>query len=277
MNCAEIQQRLSAYYDGELPDGVATEIAAHLRDCPSCAEELASFGKLSDLSRRLDEPLAPAHLWSEIEAKLDAAASELPEVAPRRGLRLPSRFLAIAATIAIAAGIGVLGYQSWMMWSGHQMAATFATYLNEFHQRPDQAQQFLLTSYKGRSTTLQDAEATLGYEPLVAKSLPPGYSVKDVYLLHMPCCTCAQVVCENKEGQTIAIFEHDIDQPAWSGGRPVSKCRCEGVPTSVVQVGDRLAATWQQGKRYFTVVGAGDLDEVTEFVAHFKGANSSSI
>jgi hypothetical protein len=117
---------------------------------------------------------------------------------------------------------------------------------------------------------MEEASTTLGYEPLAFQRLPPDYSVHKVYLLDMPCCTCAQVVCKNKEGQSIAIFEHAVDQPVWFGERPIIECMCDDVPTNVVQVDDRLAATWKEGKRFITVIGATDLDEVTQFVAHFR-------
>jgi len=150
----------------------------------------------------------------------------------------------------------------------------FAHYLEEFSEHPDVAQQTLLAKYDGRPMTLTEATNVLGYEPVAAKRLPPGYFVDKTYLLKMPCCTCAQIVCKNKAGQSIAIFEHAIDQPIWFGDRPAEKCLCHEVPTSVRRVGNQLAATWKEGERHITIIGATDLDEVTEFVAYFKGSNS---
>ena len=109
---------------------------------------------------------------------------------------------------------------------------------------------------------------------LVTKGLPPGYTLDKVYLLKMPCCTCTQVVCRKEDGQSISIFEHDADQPVWFGRRPTVECRCHDMPTSVVQVGDRLAATWKNGQRYVTIIGANDLKEVTDFVAYLSGMNT---
>ena len=146
----------------------------------------------------------------------------------------------------------------------------FSQYLEEFSEQPDTAQQILLTKYDGRPTTLQEATRVLGYEPVAARGLPEDCVLDKVYLLNMPCCTCAQVMCKNKEGQSIAIFEHAIDQPVWFGDKPKVECLCHDTPTSVTQIGNRLAATWKEGERYITIIGATDLDEVTEFVAHFQ-------
>lgn len=275
MNCSEVHERLSAYHDGELSPDVGAEVAAHLADCSLCAAEFASFSKLSHMSRRLTDPPVPTHIWDELEAKLRGEKS--PTAILRRILpnRTPGRFFAIAATILIASGIGVVAYQNWFAEGGHDhlhdhLADNFASFLVEFENRPDDAQQILLVNYEGRPATMKEASGVLGYEPVVAKGLPAGCSLEKVYLLNMPCCTCAQVICRNKEGRSIAIFEHDFDQPVWFGDRPTVNCLCHHVPTSVVQVGNKLAATWKEGQRYITIIGANDLEEVTDFVAHFN-------
>jgi hypothetical protein len=277
VNCSEVQQRLSAYHDGELSPDVAAEVAAHLTVCSPCAAELASFSKLSHMSRRLTDPPVPTHMWEELEAKLRGEKTRTAMLRQILPTRTSGRLFAIAATILIAAGIGVVTYQAWFAGAGHDhshehLADNFADYLDAFENRPDDAQQILLVNYEGRPTTLLEASAVLGYEPVAAKGLPAGCSLETVYLLNMPCCTCAQVVCRNKEGRSIVIFEHDFDQPVWFGDRPTVKSLCHDVPTSVVQVGDELAATWKDGPRYITIIGASNLEEVADFVAHFESS-----
>lgn len=271
MNCSEVQERLSAYHDRELSPEEAAQVAAHLAECTSCAEELASFEQLSGLSRRLTDPPVPANLWEEVQSKLHGTTRPLSVLDRIAWSTFPGRLVALAATILVAVGIGVVAYNSWFSDGVHDhLAMNFGEYLRDFSERPEAAQQILLANYNGRPITLNEAANTLGYEPLAAKGLPQGYSFDKAYLLDMPCCTCAQIVCKNKEGESIAIFEHDIDQPVWFGDRPSVECVCHDVPTSVIQFGDRLAATWKEGERYVTIIGATDLEEVTEFVASFK-------
>ncbi len=273
MNCSEVQSRLSAHHDGELPPDEAAHVAAHVADCSSCAAELASFERLSGLSRRLADPPVPAQLWEELQSKFDASAEPRASLARVLPNHVPDRLLALAATVLVAVGVwGV--YNTWFTpRGGDHLMMNFANYLVEFSESPDNAQQILLAKYDGRPTTLAEATKTLGYEPLAAKRLPPDCSLEKVYLLKMPCCTCAQVVCKNRQGQSIAIFEHVIDQPVWFGDRPTIQCLCQDMPTSITQVGDQLAASWKEGKRFITIIGAKDLDEVTDFVTHFKGSN----
>lgn len=276
MNCSDVQQRLSAYHDGELPPAEATQVASHLAGCASCAEELASFEQLSGLSQRLTDPPVPAQLWEQLHSQLDAGEKLTPLPVRPWLSRIPSTWVAIAATVLVLLGMGVFFSSPRNATENRQLTANFAAYLQDFAERPEQAQQVLLAKYEGRPATFQEAAHELGYEPLAASGLPPGCSVENVYLLKMPCCTCAQVVCKNRQGKSVAIFEHNVAQPMWFGDCPSIQCICQEMPTNVTQVGNRLAATWKAGKRYITVIGASDLDEISEFVAHFGGSTTKS-
>ncbi|NOZ39124.1 MAG: hypothetical protein GXP24_02715 [Planctomycetes bacterium] len=285
MNCSEIQERLSSYHDGELSSDVAGQVTAHFAGCSTCAKELTSFEQLSELSCQLVDPQVPNHLWVELQSKLGGSTvpkNSLPADQPAsfatasfaKNLPISGRLFALAATVLIACGIGTIAYQAWYSVEYEHLAINFANYLEKFPEQPDVAQQLLLAKYDGQPITLTEATKRLGYEPLAAKGLPPGYSVAEVHLLKMPCCTCAQILCINEAGNTVAIFEHVVDQPVWFGDRPTEDCICHGVPTSIRRAGGRLAATWKEGKRHITLIGATDLEEVAEFIGHFKGVGS---
>lgn len=274
MNCSKTQECLSAYHDNELSPDAAEQVAAHLAGCPTCAEELASFQQITELSQKLTDPPVPSPRWSELQTKLDPSAQATASVVRPLAPPFTGKIFALAATVLVAVGFwGV--YQVWFPAERHgHLAMNFSHYLEEFSERPDIAQQTLLAKYNGRPIALAEAAEALGYEPVAARGLPPGYSVKEVHLIKMPCCMCAQVICTNKAGESIAVFEHAIDQPVWFGDRPSESCLCDEVPTNVRQIGNRLAATWKEGERHITIIGATDLNEVTEFVAHFKNTSS---
>lgn len=224
------------------------------------------------MSAALEDPQAPPHRWDELQAKLDAEEYKpAPISRPGRRWRSNTKFFAIAASLLIATGLGVLAYEAWRFSSQHdRLAGEFQHYLEEFDKNPQNAQQILLTKFDGSRTTLKEASAILRYDPLIAKGFPSGCSCNDLYLLKMPCCTCPQAVCKCDNGQHIAVFEHDEDQPAWFGDRPTVNCLCDGKPTSIVQIDDKLAATWKQGKRYLTVIGIGDTADIVRLVAWFE-------
>lgn len=275
MNCPEARDRLSAYHDSELPPDEAALVAAHVASCRSCARESASFEQVSGLSRRLTDPPVPAHLWDDLRCQLDERAAPKGPMAWLFPGKAFGRQLALAATVLVAVGIGSFSYVQWASRQvPNHLAANFAEYLDAFAEDPYDAQQILLASYDGRPVAMEEAADIVGYQPLAGQRLPPGWSVDKTYVLEMPCCTCAQVVCQDAEGNPVAIFEHDIDQPIWFGDRPTIDCQCENVPTSVTQFGEHLAASWKEGPRHITVIGATDLDVVTDFVAHMSQAGT---
>lgn len=285
MNCTEFKQLLSAYHDGELMSDVHEAVALHLEGCPDCAAMLRGHQRLSDISGELTHPEAPDQ-WAAIEEQL-ATAPAPPQSARERvlpfsangrpdagGRRSSSRtMLAIAATVLVALGLGA--YLSWPSIAdrhNQHLAATFGTFLNQFDSHPQAAQQVLLASYEGEQVDLPTAAKTLGYQPAVARGLPKGYSIDSMYVLNMPCCKCPQAVCRRESGGQIAVFEHETDQPTWFGDRPAIEARCCGKPTRIVEVDNNLlAATWRSNDRYITVVGARDVEEVTNIVSHFEG------
>jgi len=275
VSCSEVQGRLSSFYDHQLSHDGAALVATHVANCSSCVAELVSFQQLSELTRRLTDPPAPACIWEELQAKLEAPVKPRSVLSQLFQYYIPARHLALAATILVAVGMVAVAYQTWFSPGYDHLTVNFAHYLEEFTERPDEAQRILLAKYDGRSATLTEATKILGYEPVAAKGLPLGYSLEKVHLLTMPCHTCAQVTFTNKAGESIVIFEYAIDQPVWFGDRPTVKGLCHDIPTSVMQVGDRLVATWREGKRYVTIIGATDLKEVNELVAHFSEANSA--
>jgi len=276
VKCSEVQQRLSSFHDNELSQEEAARVQTHVTHCSSCEKELADFQQLSELSRQLADPPVLAHRWEELQSKLNLPNEPSATLARNQPWQIPRRFLALAATLLVAVGIGILVYQGdGTSPEQRHLAINFAHYLETFSEQPGDAQKILLAKYEGQTTTLAEATKTLGYEPVAVKSLPPGYTVQEVQLLKMPCCTCAQVLCVNKAGESIAIFEYAIDQPVWFGNRPSKECLCHDVPTDIRQIGDRLAATWKEGNRFITIIGAADLEEVTAFIAHFKQASSS--
>lgn len=263
MQCHEVVELLSAYYDGELPPDKAGAVAEHVAVCADCAAELKSLHKLSGLAMKLDQPSPPRHVWPRIEAQLRTSQ---PPVAPsRRAYR--KALLAMVALMFVA--LFWVTYTQWHAHNHHHLAVNFGHFLDTFEQAPDEAQRDLVKSYSGQPIEIPDAIRELKYRPVVADGLPDDYEPAQAYLLKMPCCRCLEACYHRKEGGMLCVFEHDIDQPVWFGDRPTSSKVCSGKPTRLVQVDGCLAATWQQDRRHITVIGAKDADEVTRLVAHF--------
>ena len=221
-------------------------------------------------------PAPPAKIWNQLEEQLAEAKDEVRQPiqpvsrAARRSIPM-LRVAALAVTILVMVGVGWLGYSNWHGHGEHdEFTIEFGNYLEKFRLDPAVAQQFLLAKYDGQSVDVQQAVHQVGYRPAVADGLPKGYSVDSTYVMKMPCCTCVQCLCKRSDGSTIAIFEHDDEETTeWFGDRPELSASCNGKRCSLVEVDDRIAASWKRDQRHITVVGIRDVAELTELAAWF--------
>lgn len=289
MNCSEVQSRLSAFVDGEATTAEQQAMDAHLAGCASCAESVSLARKLGYQMRELADPAPPAGLWQSIEAQLLNTPTTLP-LANNRSVAwwsAPAVRWALAASILVVTSVG-MGIYYGAGWSDphgagsahshrHEaMAATFDTYLERFAVDPANAHQVLLAAYDSQPVTAESAIGVLGYRPIASTALLPNMKVAQTFVLDMPCCRCSLSVCRRQDGSVVTLLEHQELQPTWFGERPRIECLCDGVPTSVVQVGAQLAASWSHDDRHITLIGANDLEEVTRLVSGLNQAAGDS-
>jgi hypothetical protein len=268
----QVQELLSAYYDGELPRESRQAVADHVAQCTACAGALARYEQLTQLSAQLPSPESSSD-WAELERHLNAEVRQ-SRFSWREWLAAPAGRVAIAAVLLVAVGMIVFVQRYRGESPGGHLTANFDRYLEDFATSPDAAQNLLLVSYRGQQADFPHATQLVGYTP-AAQNPPAGYTVVAVYVLDMPCCRCPQVVLKRPDGSRLAVFEHEIDQPVWFGDRPAIRANCCGKPARIVEAEDRLlAATWRSTKRDLTIVGARDIQEITKIVGHFEGIDT---
>src|SRR4051794_28821185 len=106
MGDCENRVRLDAYHDGELSPAERSDVEAHLRDCPSCAAELATIrgmsGAFGDTA-----PREPSH-----EQLLRLARSVRAEPSDARMLLRLFRGAAVAAAVLLACALAGAVYLS---------------------------------------------------------------------------------------------------------------------------------------------------------------------
>jgi hypothetical protein len=272
MNCAEVQELLSAYYDGELVGEKLTGLREHLGNCEHCAGELAGFENLSSLASGQQTPAAPEAIWDRLESQLDQETCVPTASVSRIALLRDPRLLGLAATILVAVGLGWVAYGTWGGHGDHSgFVAEFGHYLKEFRHDPEKAQEMLVAKYDGEAVDPSQAIQLVGYRPVTANSSSKQYKVRSTHVLRMPCCTCVQTVCERSDGSTVAIFEHDDENPEWFGDQQGTMANCSGKRCQLFDVNDRIAASWKSGTRHITVIGVQDENEVAELVAWLEG------
>jgi anti-sigma factor (TIGR02949 family) len=74
MKCNEVQEHLSAWLDGELPEELRPAVAAHLDECPDCQAELAALERLEAALTELEAPV-PQNLAAAVRRRLPRPAS----------------------------------------------------------------------------------------------------------------------------------------------------------------------------------------------------------
>ena len=102
----EKQVRLDAYHDGELSPAERSAVEAHLRECPSCAAELAAIGRMSGAFADTT-PSEPSH-----EQLSQLAQGVRSETSNARMLLRLFRGTAVAAAVLLACTLAGAAYLS---------------------------------------------------------------------------------------------------------------------------------------------------------------------
>lgn len=268
MSCAEFREHLSAYGDEELAEPLRAKVAAHLKVCAECRTELDGFRRLSDLTARLQAPTAPLSMWDRLERELDLPTLD-PSADRQRGV-WTWQAVALAVSVIVAVGTVI----AWQLNTPDFDARvpqnpSIERFLEEFAVDPGRAQLTLVKQYKGQAIESTGATKGLGFTPVAARAAPAGYELERAYVLEMPCCKCVQTIYQRGSGGSIAVFEHDDEQPDWFGSRPTITAHCNGRPATLVDVDGELAATWKCGARCITVIGANDVREIMRLMVDF--------
>ncbi len=274
MNCTEVRQLLSPYFDGELTAPVGPVVAEHVQACADCAATLAGIRSLSKVAHDLADQV-PADMWPAIEQRLLETAtpkrarheSPHPVWFSRFRLRLPLAVAALAASILIAILV--------LPRSSHgEVAINLSRYVDEFRTDPAGAEQSLLKEYKVKEIQPDDAITTpVGDKSLAPPTLSDGSIRNKMYLIETPHCKCMQSVYVRPDGGALAAFEHVGGLPAGFGKRPMTQANCSNQDVCLVQCDGQLAASWKQGDHFITLVGVKDLEEVNRLVPVFADAN----
>jgi anti-sigma factor (TIGR02949 family) len=124
VTCDLTHTRLHAYFDGELDAMGAAEFERHLESCPDCEARLAAEDKLrSALAGAQLYARAPETLRKKLQTALPKAAIP-PEVRdPKASVEKSWRWLAIAASVILAAILGTHYLEKMNRYSQQQAMA----------------------------------------------------------------------------------------------------------------------------------------------------------
>lgn len=277
MNCSEIQDWLSAYYDNELAPELRSQVDAHLCECVNCSNELAGFDELNSLATRLDtSETPPASVWLAVAQELDESKDigqvEISENVTSINRTFNNRTSLLKYAVATAAAIlfGFIGFQ--MLFNRDDDHKKMATAMEYIAANSDAVgiTTHLLDKFGGEEISPDSAISLMGYSPIASKGLPVGYSVESIQVLNMPCCKCTQTACRRPDNSRFFIFEHNNEETGWFEHRKKRECNCGGKHCKVVELDNRLAATYKKENRHITMLGVRDEEEIELLVRQFE-------
>ncbi|MFL5800097.1 MAG: zf-HC2 domain-containing protein [Actinomycetota bacterium] len=129
ISCDDVRELLPEHLLGTLPDPEDAAVRSHLRGCGACRREMALLGEgLATFARAAHQADPPDELRDRVMAAL---AEERTEAAPpQRVAHRPRRWLALAASIAIAAGAVAWGATTSVRAShDHDQAVAYRQFL----------------------------------------------------------------------------------------------------------------------------------------------------
>jgi hypothetical protein len=111
-----VVKQLSAYCHGELPEQESRRVAEHLLTCERCRKEYDEIKVGVQLASRLPQVTAPAEMWGEIEALLDAQTRK-PAFKPQTPRFVFAfkwyKLAVVSAALAFVVTLGVMIYRNY--------------------------------------------------------------------------------------------------------------------------------------------------------------------
>ncbi len=273
MNCKEVAEKLSPFMDGELDSGLNERVSRHIESCDVCKRDLESFRRIGEWMREVEAPVDTEGSWGRIEAAIPTKL----RLSERRSMKWLVPALALAASVGF-----VLARVVWYPTNGtntqhehatHEHGSLAVDFRNviEFAQlEPQKAISNLVEKYDGKQLDTESATKTIGYRPALFNHVPDGFQRVSTHVLNMPCCKCSATVCQRPNGTSVIVFEHKDEQPVWFGELPSIDTQCSGTQCRIIESAGQLAVSWRQKDRQFTMVGAADVAEVSQWVETLK-------
>ena len=110
MTCHDFEQAIHALADGTLDEAGRRRLDTHLETCAACRAFSADVRAIRREARGLEPPALPEGVWPRLADRIREQGPASTS-AGRGGRPMPARWLAVAATLVVAIGAGVLFFR----------------------------------------------------------------------------------------------------------------------------------------------------------------------
>ena len=131
MRCDKLQEKLDAYFAGELSRHLQGKVRTHLESCRDCRNVLARLERLASLFENTAAPAVPEGFASRVMARVHRRS--IPRRYSQETIGMPVRAwlvkavstrIGIAAVLALGLGVGVLmGRDTWKRQDARPVAS----------------------------------------------------------------------------------------------------------------------------------------------------------
>ncbi len=181
--CEQVEPLLGHYADNELSATERDEVDTHLAFCSSCRAELEALRELVGEIALTAPVTVPSSLWGKIEKQLDQSRQD--SLLVKRRVRLKRTAWAIAASVALVAGLGLLNLPS-SDTTARASTVNFSVLLDALPLDAHKAFRKFLVRYDAKDTSPIAAKRNnpeLNFE--TPAMLPGGFLLKSVYELRI--------------------------------------------------------------------------------------------
>lgn len=263
--CSQVEQKLSAFVDGELAELERLGIERHLESCAGCRRELELLTEPLSFLRKEGRSVPQPPAWESVRDTL--AVARQPRAAWERWRSFDR---AIVASIGVLALAGLL----------------FTVVRVERPQRPERtADAFqkprvqlaglpglerFLADHRAEEVNTADLSERVGFSPQVPEELPGGFRLETAYVVHDRCCAGSCLIYR-KGDELVTLVQHPPSHPvSWRSGDledcTVADLACRRARGQEVE----LLQIEPEGRNLTLVARAGTLDPAA-FVRALSG------
>lgn len=208
----------------------------------------------------LPRPEPPENLWAGIAAGVASEAGGRRAGWHGAWPRLGPLLAPVAVTAVALALVGVYflvgtGAPVADRLGSTALAFDLGPYLDAVAGRSPRRLAAFEQRYDARATSLAEAAARAGFEPVAPPALPEGWHMEGVRLLKDGCCHAVQLLY-TRERDRLALFQQPADHPLACSRGGLREGRADGFRYHRAHEDGARLVTWTTDSHRFALVGA---------------------
>lgn len=269
MNCEQVSENLSRYYDGEMSEAEAARCAEHICGCEACRCELESFQSITSAIAVGKASALPAASWDKLSKLIQPRPDSSPATKLTPGAMRRFRVPLVTLGLALAASLLLLVFAPNEMTTSTSEISVDLSAVIDRPIEPAQALAQLNKEYSGESVDAADVKSILGYEPATPDGLPGDIEIVSTSVLRLPVCVCtagkctcgpagcncSATLCKRRDGSELLVIEHCNSEKVELSKRPARMVNSHDRLLQLYGTEDHLTASWVAKDRRLTAIG----------------------